>query len=148
MPGSVARDDGSVALVVAPLLGELTTAQARLLADAGALVVTPWRTVVLPDPQVSTSELAAAGLVVEPGPAAEVSACAGRPGCAKALADVRADALAWLSHVSSGADLPGGRVHVSGCERRCGAPRGPHVDAVALAGGGYLVDGIARTGLG
>ena len=37
-------------------------------------------------------------------------------------------------------------MHVSGCERRCGAPRGPHVDAVALAGGGYLVDGIARDG--
>ena len=148
VPGPVARDDGGVALVVAPLLGELTTAQARLLADAGpALVVTPWRTVVLPDPQVSTSELAAAGLVVEPGPAADVSACAGRPGCAKALADVRADALAWLSHVVRGRP-PAGRVHVSGCERRCGAPRGPHVDAVALVGGGYLVDGIARTGLG
>ena len=149
VPGPVARDDGGGALVVAPLLGELTTAQARLLADAGAaLVVTPWRTVVLPDPQVSTSELAAAGLVVEPGPAADVSACAGRPGCAKALADVRADARAWLSQVSSGANLAAGRMHVSGCERRCGAPRGPHVDAVALVGGGYLVDGIARTGLG
>ena len=36
VPGPVARDDGGVALVVAPLLGELTTAQARLLADAGA----------------------------------------------------------------------------------------------------------------
>ena len=143
VPGPVTRDDGGVALVVAPLLGELTTAQARLLADTGAaLVVTPWRTVVLPDPQLSTSELAAAGLVVEPGPAADVSACAGRPGCAKAHADVRADALAAIGR------LPAGRVHVSGCERRCGAPRGPHVDAVALAGGGYLVDGIARKGLG
>ena len=109
VPGPVARDDGGVALVVAPLLGELTTAQARLLADAGAaLVVTPWRTVVLRDPQVSTAELAAAGLVVEPGPAADVSACAGRPGCAKALADVRADARAWLSR-SSGP--PRGRPH-------------------------------------
>ena len=145
VPGPVARDDGGVALVVAPLLGELTTAQARLLADAGtALVVTPWRTVVLPDPQLSTSELAAAGLVVEPGPAADVSACAGRPGCAKALADVRADALAGRF----GRPPRRPALHVSGCERRCGAPRGPHVDAVALAGGGYLVDGIARTGLG
>jgi precorrin-3B synthase len=103
---------------------------------------------VLPDPIVSIADLAAAGLVVEPGPAADVSACAGRPGCAKALADVRADVLAGLSQRSSGGSLPAGRMHVSGCERRCGAPRGPHVDAVALAGGGYLVDGIARTGLG
>ena len=87
------------------------------------------------------AELAAAGIVVEPGPAADVSACAGRPGCAKALADVRTDALAAIGH------LPAGRVHVSGCARRCGAPRGQHVDAVALAGGGYVVDGIARAGL-
>jgi precorrin-3B synthase len=141
-PGPVARDDGGVALVVAPLLGELTSAQARLLADAGpTAVVTPWRTVVLPDPFVSTADLAAAGFVVEPGPAADVSACAGRPGCAKALADVRADAIAGLGR------LPTGRLHVSGCARRCGAPRTAHVDAVALAGGGYLVDGVPSPGL-
>ena len=35
-------------------------------------------------------------------------------------------------------------MHVSGCARRCGAPRAAHVDAVALAGGGYLVDGVPR----
>jgi precorrin-3B synthase len=143
VPGSVHRADGGIALVVAPVLGELTADQVRLLADAGpAAVVTPWRTIVLPDPRVSAAELAAAGLVVEPGPAADVSACAGRPGCAKALADVRGDALAALGH------LPAGRVHVSGCARRCGAPRGPHVDAVALADGGYLINGTARAELG
>ena len=143
IPGPVVRADGGVALVVAPLLGELTTAQVRLLADAApAAVVTPWRTVVLPDPLLPADRLARAGLIVEPGPAADLSACAGRPGCAKALADVRADARAALGH------LPAGRVHVSGCARRCGAPRAPHVDAVALAEGGYLVDGTARAGLG
>ena len=145
VPGPVARDDGGVALVVAPLLGELTTAQARLLADAGPPSSSrPGGRSSCLIRRLSTSELAAAGLVVEPGPAADVSACAGRPGCAKALADVRADALAAGRRPGP----PAGRVHVSGCERRCGAPRGPHVDAVALAGGGYLVDGIARTGLG
>jgi precorrin-3B synthase len=147
-PGPVRRDDGGLALVVAPLLGELTAGQVRLLADAApSVVITPWRTVVLPEPRVAAAELAAAGLLVEPGRAADVSACAGRPGCAKALADVRSDALAALSHVLSGAGLPGGRVHVSGCARRCGAPRAAHVDAVALAGGGYLVDGVPRPGL-
>ena len=41
VPGPVVRDDGRVALVVAPLLGELTTVQARLLAVlvAGASLV-------------------------------------------------------------------------------------------------------------
>jgi precorrin-3B synthase len=150
VPGPVRRDDGGVALVVAPLLGELTAAQVRLLADAtparGAAVVTPWRTVVLPDPRLPTAMLAAAGLIVAPGPAADVSACAGRPGCAKALADVRADARAALRRMP-GAGLPPGRLHVSGCARRCGAPRTPHVDAVALADGRYEIDGTSRPGL-
>jgi precorrin-3B synthase len=148
-PGPVPRADGGTALVVAPLLGELTADQLRLLADTGSTtVVTPWRTLVLPAPRLAAAELAAAGLVVAPGPAADVSACAGRPGCAKALADVRADTLAAISQMSSGASLPAGRVHVSGCARRCGAPRGRHVDAVALVDGGYLIDGIARAELG
>jgi len=153
VPGPVRRDDGGVALVVAPLLGELTADQVRLLADPAppasgpTRVVTPWRTVVLPDPRPPTAHLTAhladAGLVVAPGPAADVSACAGRPGCAKALADVRADARAALSHPSG---PPAGRVHVSGCARRCGAPRTAHIDAVAQDGGGYLVDGVLRAG--
>jgi precorrin-3B synthase len=149
VPGPVRRDDGDVALVVAPLLGELTADQVRLLADAAlpasgpTAVVTPWRTAVLPDPGPPAAHLAAAGLVVAPGPAADVSACAGRPGCAKALADVRADVRAVLSRTSG---PPAGRVHVSGCARRCGAPRTAHVDAVAQDGGGYLVDGVLRAG--
>jgi precorrin-3B synthase len=49
--------------------------------------------------------------------------------------------------MSSGASLPAGRVHVSGCARRCGAPRSAHVDAVALDGGGYLIDDVPRAGL-
>jgi precorrin-3B synthase len=197
VPGAVRRDDGGVALVVAPLLGELTADQVRLLADAAGtpradagstqragaaggpradaaggpradaargsragpatgdgaataaptwVIVTAWRTVVLPDPRVPAAELAAAGLVVAPGPAAGVSACAGRPGCAKALADVRADVRAALGRVPGGR-AAAGRTHVSGCARRCGAPRGPHVDAVALDGGGYLVDGVPYPGL-
>ncbi|HSU07684.1 MAG TPA: precorrin-3B synthase, partial [Pseudonocardia sp.] len=78
-PGPVPRADGGTALVVAPLLGELTADQLRLLADTGpTAVVTPWRTVVLPAPRLAAAELAAAGLVVAPGPAADVSACAGR----------------------------------------------------------------------
>jgi precorrin-3B synthase len=138
--GPVLRDDGGIALVVAPVLGELTADQVRLLAEAAPdVVVTPWRTVVLPDPLLPAEQLAAAGLVVAPGPAAGVSACAGRPGCAKALADVRADARDALERLPDGR-----RIHVSGCERRCGAPRTEHVDAVALAGGGYLVDGVRR----
>ena len=142
LPGPVRRDDGGIALVVAAVLGELTADQVRLLATTGPrVVVTPWRTVVLPDPLLPVEQLAAAGLLVAPGPAATVSACIGRPGCAKSLADVRTDARAALAH------LPDARMHVSGCPRRCGAPRAVHVDALALPDGGYLVDGVPRPGL-
>ncbi|WP_214369554.1 precorrin-3B synthase [Pseudonocardia sp. H11422] len=140
--GPIAQDDGGRAIGVAPVLGELTAAQMRLLADlAPSAVVTPWRTLLLPDlpgPTVGAlHRLRVAGLIVDPGAAAlGVSACAGRPGCAKALADVRADARAALD-----AGLPAGRrAHVVGCARRCGSPNSPHTDVVAEADG-YRVDG-------
>lgn len=81
------------------------------------------------------------GLITRPdSPWAGVTACTGLPGCAKSLADVRADA-----HPGA-LGLP---VHYSGCERRCGHPHGTWVDVVATADGAYLVDGapIPRTAL-
>ncbi|MBM7089758.1 cobalamin biosynthesis protein CobG, partial [Streptomyces sp. S12] len=35
-------------------------------------------------------------------------------------------------------------VYWSGCERRCGHPRGDHVDVVAAPGGGYRVTTAVR----
>jgi len=126
---------GADALVCAPVLGEVSAAQLRVLAAAAPrVVVTPWRTVVLPGARAGAdARLAAAGFVVDPAsPVPLVSACAGRPGCAKALADVRADARAGLV-----AGRFTERVHLSGCARRCGSPRGPHRALVALAEGQY-----------
>jgi precorrin-3B synthase len=126
---------GGAALVCAPVLGEMSAAQLRALADtAPRAIVTPWRTVVLPGAREGAdASLAAAGFVVDPdSPVPLVSACAGRPGCAKALADVRADARAGLA-----AGQFTQRVHLSGCARRCGSPRGPHRALVALAEGQY-----------
>ena len=57
---------------------------------------------------------------------AQVSACVGAPFCARARIDTTAIATAL---VPPAAPLP--RTHVSGCERRCGAPTGDHVDLVA-----------------
>ncbi|MFF5986842.1 precorrin-3B synthase [Prauserella flavalba] len=109
-------------VVAAPRFGELP---AGILRSLGDVVVTPWRTLVLSrTPQ---------GLVTDPAdPGLGISACVGRPGCAKSRADVRADALAVLE--------TGVRAHLAGCERRCGKPRGAHLDVVAT-GEGYLVDG-------
>ena len=109
-------------LTVAPLLGELSAAAVHALADAAPrAVVTPWRTVLLVEPTHVP-----AGVSTDPQ-LAMVSACAGKPGCAKALADVRADTRSAMA----AGTLPGGRVHVSGCARRCGAPRGEHIEFVA-----------------
>jgi precorrin-3B synthase len=82
--------------------------------------------------------LRAAGLVVEPeSPWGGVTACAGQPGCAKALADVRGDARQVTPRLPAGSRA----VHWSGCARRCGRPAGEFVDVVALDNG-YLVDGL------
>lgn len=121
------------ALVVTVPLGSVTQDQAAVLAQGGDEVrITPWRSVVVP---VGATGLEEVGLVTQPDSVWEgVTACAGQPGCAKALADVRTDATR-LNVVRGGR-----RVHWSGCERRCGKPAGAFVDVVAV-GNGYLVDG-------
>lgn len=134
---------GGGAVGAAPVLGELSSAQLRVLADlAPELLVTPWRTLVLPAPHAPSTVLDAlreAGLVVDPGDGAlRVSACAGTPGCARSLADVRGHARELIR-------LGAGRaVHVAGCARRCGAPHTPHADAVATGPETYEIDGLAQ----
>jgi precorrin-3B synthase len=139
--GAVVQDDGRTALVAVVPLGRLTADQADLLAEtsAGDLQLTPWRSIVLPDlaGAAAAAELVAAGLALDPGsPWLRVTACAGRPGCAKSLADVRSDVV---RAVTAGALPAGGaRQHWVGCGRRCGRPAGEVVDVVAT-GEGYCV---------
>ncbi|WP_432939557.1 precorrin-3B synthase [Kribbella sp. CA-253562] len=128
---------GPELLVATVPLGSLGPEQAAVLADADQLRVTPWRSVVVVGGDVE--RLVAAGLVMdEESPWNRMTACAGRPGCGKALADVRRDARRVAGMV------PAGRrpVHWSGCERRCGQPAGDFVDVLALTDG-YSVDGSA-----
>jgi precorrin-3B synthase len=141
--GRVLQDDERAALVAVVRLGRLSGEQAELLAATAAtdLQLTPWRSIVVPDlPDTdAAAALSAAGLVLDPDSAwLQVTACAGRPGCAKSLADVRADVSAA---VTAGA-LPahGARQHWAGCERRCGRPAGDVVDVVAT-GSGYRIGG-------
>ncbi|MDX3096303.1 precorrin-3B synthase [Streptomyces sp. ME19-03-3] len=151
-------DRRTCALSVGVRLGRLTTGAWRLLtrvaaSGAGELRVTPWRGVVLPGlPPAAAAQaldrLAAADFLTgEDSPWRGATACAGRPGCAKSLADVRADAAAALRGARP---EPGHRllpVHFSGCERRCGHPDGSWVDVVAVADGRYRVTaagGVSR----
>jgi precorrin-3B synthase len=154
--------DGRGALVVTVPLGSLGQEQAAALVEVaeraqgaglelGQIRVTPWRSVVLAGLAggEAVERLEAVGLVIQPdSPWNGVTACAGRPGCAKALADVRAAARRVTPGMPG---MPGGRrggsgdqqplaVHWSGCERRCGRPPGEFVDVVAVSNG-YSIDG-------
>jgi precorrin-3B synthase len=138
---SVRDDPGGSAVLLAPL-GRLTAAQltwiAGQLADRDARI-TPWRSVVLPRLDDAARVLReAAGLgfgTDEASPWLRVTACAGRPGCASALADVQADAAGFAAR------WPGRIVHVSGCGRHCGRPAATEIDVTATSEG-YHVAGI------
>ncbi|TXS21621.1 cobalamin biosynthesis protein CobG [Streptomyces sp. ms191] len=148
---------GAHAVSVSVHLGRLTAAQLRALAPEpapagggdGELRLTPWRGAVVTGfgdraaAETRLASLAEAGLLTRAdSPWLGVGACTGRPGCAKSLADVRADA-------TPGRGAGGLPVQFSGCERRCGHPHGTTggtrprtwVDVVATADGHYLVDG-------
>ncbi len=167
LPGLVPEPGGErAALSVAAPLGRLSLARWRLLVAAaragrGEMRVTPWRGVVVPglaaaDARRWLGVLSEAGLVTDAGSAWHgVGACTGRPGCAKSLADVRADAAGALAATTppptgpTPADRLPARtlpVYWSGCERRCGHPRGHWVDVLAGADGYRIsIEGTERT---
>ncbi|WP_216902689.1 precorrin-3B synthase [Nocardia alni] len=154
------QQDGLVSLGAGVPLGSLPARTAEFLAAVDRpIVLTPWRSLVLSDMDEWTAEqvvrvLAPMGLIFDAAsPWLLVSACAGRPGCAKSHTDVRADAAAA---VTEGRVLPAttdqaalddtapvapdsvavaGRQHWSGCERRCGRPKGAVADIVAGSDG-------------
>jgi precorrin-3B synthase len=138
---SVREDSGFSVVLLAPL-GRLTAAQltwvAGQLGERDARV-TPWRSVVLPRlPDAAGVLREAAGLgfgTDAASPWLRLTACAGRPGCASALADVQADAAGFAAR------WPGRIVHVSGCERHCGRPAATEIDVTATSEG-YQVAGV------
>lgn len=143
--GPLVQSDGRSLLTVSVPLGLLSRAQIAAVAAAatgsgsGELIISPWRTLLIPDLMLSAADLerlitdlANAGLVSDensgwPG----VSACTGAPGCAAAAAPTRpiAELLAGVS------GRVGARpVHVVACERRCGSPALDHVEVLLLDG--------------
>jgi precorrin-3B synthase len=154
-PGLVEQVDGRFAVCALAPLGLLTGEQvAALIAGAelspgpvdgprAALRFTPWRRVLVRDLELAAALavrelLASVGLVVEPGTAwSRLTACAGRPGCAKSLTDVHADARAF----AAAADPAGPAVHWAGCDRGCGTPSGRDVVRLLATSTGYQQDG-------
>lgn len=158
--GWLDQDNGLVSLGAGVPLGTLPARTAEFLAAVERPVfVTPWRSLVITDLDEGPAEtvvrvLAPMGLIFDAqSPWLRVSACAGRPGCAKSLTDVRADLAAAVEseRVRPGTPDPAqvvvpaadvavaGRQHWSGCDRRCGRPTGPVTDVVATPDG-YRVD--------
>ncbi|MGZ4774261.1 MAG: precorrin-3B synthase [Oryzihumus sp.] len=148
--GVVRSPEGPAVLSVAAPLGRAPAASWQALVAlartaVGDLRLTPWRGIVIPGVEVAgcttgLASLASAGFVTNArSPRAGVTACTGRPGCAKSLADVHADAVASFGaqRASGTTLLP---LHWSGCERRCGHPTGARVEVVAQPGGHYALE--------
>jgi precorrin-3B synthase len=138
---SVPDKSRDAAVLLAPL-GRLTSAQLTWVSDlvpGRPARITPWRSVVLPDladAAAALREAASLGFGTDDAsPWLRVTACAGRPGCASALADVQADAAGFAAR------WPGRLVHVSGCARHCGRPAATEIDVTATSEG-YQVAGV------
>jgi precorrin-3B synthase len=126
-------DVAGAASVVVPL-ALLTPDQADVVVRVapGPLAITPWRGLVLPGAAPGLAALTATGLVATAGSAwSSISACVGGPSCGQAAGSTRALALELVQR----GDI-GRRTHVSGCERRCGAPADDHRDVVMRASHG------------
>jgi precorrin-3B synthase len=126
-------------------LGRLSASSLHALADLAAthgtarLRMTPWQSVLLPDiAQTGAADalhaMRALGLATEPAePLARLIACAGSQGCARGLADTKADALQLAQRLPSNAEA----VHLSGCVRSCAAAHRVPATLVAVAPGRY-----------
>ncbi|WP_408466801.1 precorrin-3B synthase [Paraburkholderia fungorum] len=127
-----------------PPLGRLDAVTLRGLAALsqqrgnGTLRITPWQSVLLPD--ISTNdapavvaEMSVLGLACDPAqPITRLIACAGSTGCAKGLADTKADALLLAERLPDDVD-----VHLSGCPRSCAAAHCAPYTLLATAPGLY-----------
>jgi len=127
-----------------PVLGRMNSATLRGLArlvahnDGATLRMTPWQGVLLTD--IDTTKVAstlqaleALGLACNAqNPLTRVIACAGSAGCAKSLADTKADAMKLAACLPADA-----QVHLSGCPRSCAAAHRAPYTLLAVAPGRY-----------
>ncbi|WP_410481074.1 precorrin-3B synthase [Pseudomonas plecoglossicida] len=135
-----------LALGVAPPQGRLTPAMlrsaARVARDVGdgSLRLSPWQSLVLTNVQAqridqAQAELSAAGLLChDHEPLARIRACTGASGCAKALAETKADAVTLAALLGPG--MPGS-VHLSGCPRSCAVAHVAPATLLARSPGRY-----------
>jgi precorrin-3B synthase len=113
----------------------------------GTVRVTPWRAVVIAgvarsDAPALAAAAAEIGLIVDAADARlSIAACPGKPSCASATVETRADAarLAALHKAT------GGLVHVSGCAKGCAHPGPADATLVGSLGRyGVVLGGTAK----
>lgn len=143
--GWIEQPDGRVSLAAGLRFGVLPARLARAIAQTQVPVhITPWYSLILHDLEEDVAEqvvkvLAPNGLIFDRKSTwLRVTACTGQPGCPKALSDTRSDA----AHAIAQGRLPDGRVHFSGCDRRCGKPKGGYIDYLATGDGEYEVTSV------
>ncbi|MET0862880.1 MAG: cobalamin biosynthesis protein CobG [Nakamurella sp.] len=141
--GGLRQDNGLAVLSVLVPLGLLTGDQAAALVLAaeggnGELIVTPWRSILVPGLPPSTAaglvgQLSEVGLELTAEPSWRgITACTGAPRCAHGVGETRPLAAA-IAGRRAVAEVPGaGAVHVVGCERRCGSPNAEHIEVLNL----------------
>ncbi|RMS21281.1 Cobalamin biosynthesis protein CobG [Pseudomonas savastanoi] len=125
-------------------LGRLDAATLAIVAQLaeeqgdGTLRLTPWQSLLLPNVPVERAAtvmtaLQAAGLIGSAEqPLAQMVACTGSAGCAKGLADTKADALQLATGL-----VASQAVHLSGCTRSCAAAHVAPVTLLAVSPGRY-----------
>ncbi|PWB30591.1 precorrin-3B synthase [Pseudomonas sp. SDI] len=141
------RQPGRVCVGAAAPLGRLSAAQLRGAAEVaehlgdGTLRMTPWQSLLLPNIALAEADAALAavqalGLIGDAtAPLAQMVACTGSAGCAKALADTKADAV----HLAGLLRQPGAvaSIHLSGCPRSCALAHTAPATLLAVGPGRY-----------
>jgi len=141
--GRLTQDDGRSLLSVLAPLSVLTAVQAAAVigaarSSAGELIVTPWRSVLIPGMPPSRAEevasrLAEVGLELSANsPWRGITACTGAPRCAHGVGDTGALAASIADIRRSMLPPAPAPVHVVGCERRCGSPSDLHTELLNL----------------
>ena len=115
-------------LVVGVPLGLLEPRQLSALgAVADSVVVSPWRSLVVEHGAQHADALSESGLITTGQSTwARISACPGAPHCARATSET----MDLARRCAAALAVDGPRLHLVGCERRCGHPRTEHVSIV------------------
>ncbi|MHC1547757.1 precorrin-3B synthase [Phyllobacterium sp. K27] len=130
-----------------PPLGRLNPHMLRRLAAiadqycTGALQLTPWQSVLLPnvasdDAEEALTALHAVGLMGDPQePIATMISCSGSAGCKSALAATQSDGTQLAALLAGKSDMP--QIHLTGCSKSCASPLAKPVTLVATSAGRY-----------